>query len=156
MKAVIQRVSRAEVAVDGAVVGQIGLGLLVYVGVAVGDGPDQARKLAQKTAAMRIFEDDQGKMNLAAADVGGAILAIPNFTLQANATKGNRPAFTAAAAPQQAEALYDIFAVTLQQAGIEVAKGSFGAHMIITSVADGPVNIVLDIAPSSGKEAAAT
>ena len=147
MKAVLQRVRRAEVTVDSAVVGRIDAGLLVYVGVGAGDTVDQARKLAEKVAALRIFKDDAGKLNLSVCDVGGGVLAVPNFTLQADARKGRRPAFVDAARGDQAQPLYDAFVKHLVEFGCRVATGLFGAHMLIDSLADGPVNIILDISP---------
>lgn len=147
MRAVLQRVRRAEVAVDGAVVGRIGPGLLVYVGVGVGDQAEHARRLADKIAGLRIFKDDGDKLNLSVRDVSGGVLAIPNFTLMADARKGRRPTLTPAAPPEVARSLYDEFVGALAGLGAQVATGTFGAHMLITSEADGPVNIVLDMPP---------
>jgi len=152
MKAVLQRVSHARVTVDSDVAGQIDRGLLVYVGVSVADGPDQAAKLADKVAALRIFEDDAGKMNLSVRDICGRLLVVPNFTLQADARKGRRPAFVNAARPAQAEPLFHAFVAALTALGCSVATGVFGAHMHIDSQADGPVNIILDIPPEGDNE----
>ena len=148
MKAVLQRVRHAEVTVDSTVVGLIDAGLLVYVGAAGGDTPDEARKLAEKIAALRIFEDSDGKLNLSVRDVAGGVLVVPNFTLQADARKGRRPAFTGAARGDQARPLCNALAGFLADLGCQVATGVFGAHMIIDSQADGPVNIILDIKPA--------
>jgi len=117
------------------------------VGVGTGDTPVQARKLAEKVAALRVFTDEADKLNLSVRDVGGGVLAIPSFTLQADARKGRRPAFVDAARPDQAQRLYDAFVKDLAEIGCQVATGVFGAHMHIDSLADGPVNIILDIRP---------
>ena len=148
MKAVLQRVRHAEVTVDSTVVGLIGAGLLVYVGAAVGDTPDEALKLAEKIAALRIFEDSDGKLNLSVRDVAGGVLVVPNFTLQADARKGRRPAFTGAARGDQARPLCQALTGFLAELGCQVATGVFGSHMLIDSQADGPVNIILDIQPA--------
>ncbi len=150
MKAVLQRVGHAEVTVDGTVAGDIDHGLLVYVGVAVGDTAAEARALADKIAALRIFTDEADKMNLSVRDVAGGLLVIPNFTLQADARKGRRPAFVNAARPEQAQPLFDAVAARLAALGCSVRTGVFGAHMHIDSRADGPVNIILEI-PSAGE-----
>lgn len=147
MKAVVQRVLSAAVEVDGRTVGRIERGLLVYLGVAVGDGADQAAKIADKVAGLRIFEDGEGRLNLSLQDVQGGVLAIPNFTLLADARKGRRPAFVDAAAGEVARPLFDAFVTAIGAAGVPVAQGVFGASMKITSVADGPVNILLDLPP---------
>ncbi|MFA6135041.1 MAG: D-aminoacyl-tRNA deacylase [Phycisphaerae bacterium] len=155
MRALIQRVAWAEVEVDGGIVGRIKQGLLVYVGVGPDDQAAQARWLAGKIADMRIFEDDQGKMNLAVQDIRGGILAVSNFTLLADARKGRRPSFVAAARPEPAQELFDIFVREVAQRGVPVSTGLFGAHMDIRSQADGPVNIVLDAAlPTEGQATA--
>ena len=145
MKAIVQRVRDAEVEVDSRVIGHIDLGLRVYVGVGVKDTAQNASQLADKIAGLRIFEDDEGKLNLSVGDVKGGILAIPNFTLMADARKGRRPAFVEAAEPDAAEPLYKEFISSLKQQGCEVAAGQFGSHMIIRSSAEGPVNILLDM-----------
>jgi D-tyrosyl-tRNA(Tyr) deacylase len=146
MRAVIQRVQWAEVEVEGRLVGQIKRGLLVYVGVAPQDTPVEAARLADKVATLRIFEDEQEKMNLSVQDIAGGVLAIPNFTLLADARKGRRPAFDGAAPPDLARGLFDAFRTALARSSKgQVAAGIFGAGMVIRSAADGPVNIVLDI-----------
>ncbi len=144
MRVLVQRVRSAEVQVDGQTVAEIERGLLLYLGVAAGDGPDQARWLAEKVAEMRIFEDEAGKMNLSVRDVRGGVLAVPSFTVLADARKGRRPSFDAAARPEAARSLFDAFAAALEGAGLTVARGVFGATMLIRSDADGPVNIILD------------
>ena len=144
MRAVIQRVKQARVEVGEQIVGQIARGLLVYVGVSTTDGPDQAEWLAGKVASLRIFEDDRSKLNLSVQDVRGGVLAVPNFTLMADAQKGRRPEFTQAACGDDARELFETFAAELSRAGCNVATGRFGATMIIHSVAAGPVNILLD------------
>ncbi|MBS3820906.1 MAG: D-tyrosyl-tRNA(Tyr) deacylase [Planctomycetes bacterium] len=145
MRAVLQRVAEASVEVDGRVVGQIGPGLLVYVGVAAGETHAEAVALARKVAGLRIFDDPDGKLNLSVQDAGGAILVVPNFTLQADTRKGRRPSFVNAAPGQQAEWLTRAFVDALVAEGAEVARGVFGADMTIRSVARGPVNVVVDI-----------
>jgi D-aminoacyl-tRNA deacylase len=147
MRAVIQRVRSAAVTVDDETVGRIDVGLLVYVGVATTDGPADADFLAEKVAHLRIFPDEQGKMNLSVQDVRGGVLAVPNFTLLADARKGRRPAFVKAAPPEQAEPLHEAFISGLRARDCQVSRGVFGAHMLVDSVADGPVNIVLDSPP---------
>ena len=144
MRAVVQRVARAEVRVEGHPVGAIGRGLLVLVGVGQEDGEDAARLLADKIAALRIFEDDSGKMNRALAEVGGEVLVVSQFTLLGDVRKGNRPSFTAAAPPEQADALYQRTCELLREKGLRVATGVFRAHMEVELVNDGPVTILLD------------
>ena len=144
MRAIVQRVSQARVEVGEQIVGQIGLGLLVYVGVSTSDKLGQAKWLASKIANLRIFQDDQAKMNLSVQDARGSVLAVPNFTLMANAQKGWRPAFTAAACGDEARELFETFSAELTQAGCDVATGKFGAEMVIHSVGAGPVNILID------------
>ena len=144
MRACVQRVSRARVTVGGEVSGQIGKGLLVLLGVAKEDTPADARTLAKKIAGLRIFEDDQQKMNLALADVGGAMLVVSQFTLLGDCRKGRRPSFVDAALPEVAEALYEVFTDTVAALGIEVATGRFRQHMEVELVNDGPVTILLD------------
>ncbi|HET8539475.1 MAG TPA: D-aminoacyl-tRNA deacylase [Anaeromyxobacter sp.] len=144
MRAVVQRVSRAEVRVAGQATGRVGRGLAVLLGVARGDGEDDARQLAEKVAALRIFEDDAGKMNLSVRDVGGAALVVSQFTLLGDARKGNRPGFTDAAPPEEANALYERFCALLRERGLEVATGVFRASMEVELVNEGPVTILLD------------
>jgi len=145
MKAVVQRVRWAEVEADGDIHGRIAAGLLVYVGIAASDTPSEAARLAEKVAHLRIFEDPDGKLNVSLRDVRGDVLVIPNFTLLADARRGRRPAFAAAARGNAARSLFDAFADALEQAGVQVAKGVFGAHMVIRSAASGPVNLILEL-----------
>lgn len=144
MKACIQRVSRAQVMIDGQVVGQIGPGMLVLLGVAAGDRPADAQALATKVAGLRIFEDDEGKTNRSLAEVGGAMLVVSQFTLLADCRKGRRPSFTDAAPPEQAAELYQAFVAAVQAEGIPVATGRFRQHMEVELVNDGPVTLILD------------
>jgi len=144
MRAIIQRVRQAQVVVESKTVGRIEQGLLVYVGVGPADTLDDAARLAEKIACMRIFEDEHGKMNRSVQDVRGGVLAVPNFTLYADARKGRRPAFVGAARPEQAAELFKAFRIALAAAGCTVQAGIFGAHMEITSLADGPVNIIYE------------
>ncbi len=144
MRAVVQRVSRAQVRVDATVTGSVGRGLLVLLGVARGDGPEDARAMADKLAALRIFEDPDGKMNLSVADVGGGVLIVSQFTLLGDARKGNRPGFSDAAPPEEASALYQAVCDLVRARGLPVAQGVFRAHMEVELVNDGPVTILLD------------
>ncbi|HUR36434.1 MAG TPA: D-aminoacyl-tRNA deacylase [Terriglobales bacterium] len=144
MRAVIQRVTRASVTVDGEVVGQIGRGLLVLLGVATGDDEAAADYLADKTLGLRIFEDDAGKMNLSLADVGGEALVVSQFTLYGDVRKGKRPSFDRAARPEEANRLYEHFVQRIRAAGIQCATGKFQAMMDVELVNDGPVTILLD------------
>jgi len=143
---VVQRVLRASVRVAGEVRGTIERGLLVFLGVANGDGEDAARFLAEKLAALRIFEDDAGKMNRSVVDVGGGVLVVSQFTLYGDARKGNRPSFSDAAPPEAANALYERFCAMLREKGLAVATGVFRAEMAVELVNDGPVTILLDSA----------
>ena len=145
MRVIIQRCSRAEVRVDGQIVGQIGKGFMVLVGITEGDTHAQVELLAKKVAQMRVFEDSEGKMNLSLHDVGGAILSISQFTLYADCKKGNRPSFIKAARPEVAEPLYELFNTVLREEyGLQVETGRFGADMKVDFVNDGPVTIILD------------
>jgi len=144
MRAVVQRVSRGEVRVDGASVGAVGRGLVVLLGVARGDEEADARALADKVAGLRVFEDAAGKMNLALAEVGGGVLVVSQFTLLGDARKGNRPSFIDAAAPELGSALYERFCALLREQGLPVATGTFRATMAVELVNDGPVTILLD------------
>jgi D-tyrosyl-tRNA(Tyr) deacylase len=144
VRAVVQRVSRAEVRVEGRVTGAILRGLLVLLGVAQEDGPADADLLADKLAGLRIFEDAAGKMNLAVAEVGGGLLVVSQFTLLGDARKGNRPSFVDAANPETANALYERVCARLREKGLAVATGVFRAHMDVELVNDGPVTILLD------------
>ena len=145
MRVVVQRCSRAQVRIDGAVVGSIGQGFMLLVGITEGDTKAQAELLAKKVAQMRVFEDEQGKMNLGMQEVGGAILSISQFTLYADCKKGNRPSFIKAARPETAEPLYNYFNDLLRtQYGLQVETGRFGADMKVDFINDGPVTILLD------------
>lgn len=144
MRAVLQRVAWAEVQVAGEIVARIEQGLLVYCGVNIADTPADANALARKVAHLRIFDDEDGKLNLSVQDAGGAILLVPNFTLQADTRKGRRPAFVNAAPGPAAEPLTETFANALRHEGAEVKQGVFGADMTIRSAARGPVNVVVD------------
>jgi len=144
MRILIQRVSRASVTVGRERVAAIGRGYLALVGVTHGDSAATAGKLAAKTARLRIFEDDAGLMNLALADVGGEVLAVSQFTLYAEARRGNRPSFSDAARPEQGEAVYAAFVEALRIEGVPVQTGIFGAHMHVELVNDGPVTILLE------------
>ncbi len=146
MRAVVQRVSSAQVRVDGLVVGQIERGFLVLVGITHGDGEAEARMLARKLVGLRLFDDADGKMNLSLADVGGAVLSVSQFTLYGDVRKGRRPSFVEAARPEQAEPLYQRFCHLLAAEGVAVAQGVFPAHMEIVLVTDGPVTLWLDTA----------
>ena len=144
MRACVQRVSQAHVSVGEEVVGRIGPGLLVLLGVAAGDQEDDVRQLADKIVALRIFDDDAGKMNRSLADVGGAMLVVSQFTLLADCRKGRRPSFIAAAPPELAERLYETYVAAIGAQGIPVATGRFQAHMDVELVNDGPVTLLLD------------
>lgn len=144
MRALLQRVSQAEVRVEGEVVGRIGAGLLVLLGVGDQDDEADADALASKVSKLRIFGDDEGRMNLSLIDTGGEALVVSQFTLYADARKGNRPSFVRAAAPHRADDLYQRFCDTLVSAGVGVATGTFQASMQVESINDGPVTIWLD------------
>lgn len=144
MRAVVQRVREASVTVDGRVVGACGAGLAVLLGIAAGDTEEDARRLAGKVARLRIFENEEGRFDRSLVDVAGEALAISQFTLIADTRKGNRPSFTAAAEPAEAEPLYERFCEALAAEGIRVARGVFGARMQVSLVNDGPVTIVLE------------
>jgi len=144
MRALVQRVSRAAVYVDGETVASIGHGVVVLVGVTHGDTETQAEWLARKVAGLRIFEDAEGRMNAGLLDVGGDALVVSQFTLYADARKGRRPSFTEAAPPEVAEPLVDHFARALAAMGVPVQTGVFGAHMLVEIHNDGPVTILLE------------
>ena len=144
MRAVVQRVLRASVAVNDQITGEIGRGYLVLIGVQVGDGEPDAAYIAEKVANLRVFEDAAGKMNLALAEVGGAILAVSQFTLLGDARGGRRPSFIAAARPEEANALYEAVVADWRARGLVVETGVFGADMAVSLVNDGPVTILLD------------
>ena len=144
MKAVIQRVTRASVEVDGMIVGRIGAGLLVLLGVAKGDDERDLSYLFEKLQTLRIFGDDQGKMNRSLVDVGGALLLVSQFTLLGDTSKGRRPGFDLAASPEAARALYEQAVERLRSAGLTVETGVFGAHMQVELLNDGPVTFIVD------------
>ena len=144
MKALLQRVSEAGVSVEGREIAAIGPGLVVFLCAETGDTGDQARFLAAKTARLCIFADPAGRMNLSLQDSGGAALVISQFTLAANWRKGNRPGFSGAAGPKEGKRLYETFADCLQDEGVPVARGRFGADMAVRLVNDGPVTIWMD------------
>jgi D-tyrosyl-tRNA(Tyr) deacylase len=144
MRAVVQRVSRASVAIAGETAGQIGLGLLVLLGVGQDDTQSDAAYLAEKIATLRIFEDGQGKMNLSVFDAGGAVLAVSQFTLYGDARGGRRPSFISAARPEQAEPLYEYFVARIRSTGLRCETGRFQQMMSVEIVNEGPVTILLD------------
>ena len=144
MRALLQRVSRASVTVDEQIVGQIGWGLLVLLGVGQGDSETQVKTLADKIVHLRIFGDDEGKMNRSLLDIGGEVLVISQFTLHADVRRGRRPSFTDAAPPSIAEPLYERFKEAIASYGLTVASGIFGAYMTIEIRNEGPVTIWLD------------
>lgn len=144
MKLVIQRVSQASVSVDDAVIGQIGKGYMVLIGVGADDTKELADKYIRKMLGLRIFEDENGKTNLSLKDVGGSLLLISQFTLYANCRKGNRPSFVEAGNPVLAEKLYEYMIAKCKEEVSDVQTGSFGAHMVVSLVNDGPFTIVLD------------
>ena len=146
MRAVVSRVAWARVVADGELTGEIGPGLLVLVGVTSGDTEDDAAWLAAKLAGLRIFDDGQGKMNRSVTEAGGGALVVSQFTLYGDARKGRRPSYVAAAPPEVAAPLVEAVAKALAGAGVPVASGRFGAHMLVESAGDGPVTILLDSA----------
>ncbi len=146
MRVVLQRVRRACVRVDGAVVGEIGPGFLALTGIAADDTPATVDAMSAKVAGLRIFDDADGRFNLALADVGGSVLVVSQFTLIADLRRGRRPSFLGAARPEVAEPLVERFAAGLRAAGVPVESGRFGAHMDVELVNDGPVTLVLDSA----------
>lgn len=144
MIALLQRVAQASVSVDGQTVGEAGKGLCVLVCAVKGDTEQQARLLAQKVLRYRIFEDEDGKMNRSVSDLKGDLLLVSQFTLAADTSRGNRPSFTPAAAPDEAKRLFDVFVEECGSAGLKTATGVFGAHMTVNIVNDGPVTIWLE------------
>lgn len=144
MRAVVQRVDRASVTVDNKVVGQVDKGLMVLFGVAPDDTDKDLNYIVDKVAGLRIFEDDQDKMNLSVQDVGGSILAVSQFTLYGDCRKGKRPSFDGAAKPELANSYYEKFVVALRDKGIKVETGVFRAHMLVELVNNGPVTMLLD------------
>jgi D-tyrosyl-tRNA(Tyr) deacylase len=144
MRLVLQRVSHARVSVDGRTVAEIGPGMVILLGVAPQDGEEQVRFLVEKIANLRIFEDEQGKINRSLLEVDGAALVVSQFTLYADTRKGRRPSFTDAALPEIARPLVDRFAELLRAQGVPTGQGEFGAHMLVEIANDGPVTIVLE------------
>ncbi len=144
MRAVVQRVKEASVAVEGQEVGRIGQGILVLLGVGHKDGPEDAKYTAEKVVHLRIFADEQGKMNRSLLDVDGGLLAVSQFTLWGDCRKGRRPSFVAAAEPAKAEALYEAFIDHVRSIGVTVASGRFQEMMEVSLVNDGPVTLLLD------------
>lgn len=144
MRAIVQRVKNAKVSVDGKIAGQIGTGLLVYLGVGKGDNESDAAFIAEKIVNLRIFPDGEDKMNLSVKDTGGQVLAVSNFTLFGDCRKGRRPGFDSAAEPAIAEKLYEKVIELIRAAGIDVQKGIFAAYMIVENSNDGPINFLLD------------
>ncbi|MBI4962682.1 MAG: D-tyrosyl-tRNA(Tyr) deacylase [Desulfomonile tiedjei] len=144
MRAVVQRVSRASVSVDAKVVGEIGHGMLVLLAAAGTDGPEQVRWMAEKLSGLRIFSDEQGKMNLSLDQVAGEMLIVSQFTLYGDCRKGRRPSYAGAAPPEQAQALYRDFIQEIRKGGIPTQEGIFGAMMMVDLVNDGPVTLIVD------------
>lgn len=146
MRALIQRVTQARVEVEGAVIGEVGPGLLILICAMQGDTEAEADRLAAKIAKLRIFRDEEGRMNRSVLDVGGAALVVSQFTLAGDTSRGNRPGFSTAAPPAEGERLYEYFAAQAQAQGLAVATGRFGADMAVSLVNDGPVTIWMDTA----------
>ncbi|MBQ3426326.1 MAG: D-tyrosyl-tRNA(Tyr) deacylase [Clostridia bacterium] len=144
MRAVVQRVTRASVKVDGETVGEIGNGLLIFLGVGEGDTETDMKYIADKAIGLRIFSDSEDKMNLSVTDVGGSVLVISQFTLYGDCRKGRRPSFAASMEPQGANALYERFKEYIAESGIDVKSGEFGADMKVELLNDGPVTLLLD------------
>ena len=144
MRAVVQRVKRASVSIEGEVVGAIGPGLVILLGIKEGDGEEEAKWMARKVANLRIFSDQEGKFNLSALDVDGEALVVSQFTLYGDARKGRRPSFTQAAPPEVAEPLVEKFVQFLRETGLKVKTGRFGAEMLVEIHNDGPVTIILE------------
>ncbi len=145
MRATLQRVSQAEVRVDGAIVGRVGRGWLVLLGVGHGDTEQHAARMADKVVRLRLFGDTEGKFNLSALDIGAEILVVSQFTLYADTTRGRRPSFVDAAEPEKARALVDRFAQMVRDYGLKVETGLFGAHMEVSLTNDGPVTVNLTV-----------
>ena len=146
MRAVVQRVSRAQVVIDGEITGQIGLGLLILLGVGHDDTEADANYLAEKIAGLRVFEDDQGKMNRSVQDIGGSVLAVSQFTLYGDVRRGKRPSFDSAAPPEKARHLYEFFVEQIRSTGLRCETGRFQEMMKVELVNEGPVTILLDSA----------
>ena len=147
MRALVQRVSEASVTVNGDVTGQIGRGLVVFLGIRNNDTPSLADQLARKVIQLRIFPDEEGKMNRSLAEVSGELLVVSQFTLYGDTRKGNRPSYTEAARPELAEKLYNYFVNACRETGMQVATGVFQAHMDVRLVNDGPVTLMCDAEP---------
>ncbi len=147
MRAVLQRVRRGRVSVDGRTVAEIGRGLVILVGVGHGDTEEEARWIAEKCAVLRVFEDEAGKTNLSVLDIGGEAIVVSQFTLYADTRKGRRPSFIRAAPPEVAEPLVERFAVILRERGVPTQTGVFGAHMLVEIENDGPVTVLLEREP---------
>ncbi|NLO74753.1 MAG: D-tyrosyl-tRNA(Tyr) deacylase [candidate division WS1 bacterium] len=150
MRIVLQRVSQARVTVDGETTGEIGRGLLLLVGLGTEDGEEEIEYWVRRVPELRIFPDEQGRMNRSVMEVGGGILAVPNFTLYAEVSKGRRPGFGAGAKPERAAALFERFTTALGARGVQVEAGRFGEHMEVALVNDGPVTLILDDAAVRG------
>ena len=150
MRSIIQRVSEASVTVEGEIVGQIGPGLLVLLGVGHHDTDQQVAWMAEKLTGLRVFEDEQGKMNLSLIDTGGSMLVVSQFTLLGDCRKGKRPSFIDAAPPEQANALYEQFVGAVQGRGVTVATGRFRTHMEVALVNDGPVTLIVESPANEG------
>jgi D-aminoacyl-tRNA deacylase len=146
MRAVVQRVSRAQVVIDGGITGQIGLGLLILLGVGHDDTEADANYLAEKIAGLRVFEDDSGKMNRSVQDVGGSVLAVSQFTLYGDVRRGKRPSFDRASPPEKARQLYEFFVERIRSTGLRCETGRFQEMMKVELVNEGPVTILLDSA----------
>lgn len=144
MRAILQRVSKGSVSVDGKLVADIGLGYVVLLGVGHDDTQEKARELAEKTVYLRVFGDDEGKMNRSLLDVGGEMIVVSQFTLHADTSRGRRPSFINAAKPELAEPLVDYFIEQVRGFGVQVQSGIFGAHMVVDIQNDGPVTITLE------------
>ncbi|MBT9160138.1 MAG: D-aminoacyl-tRNA deacylase [Dehalococcoidia bacterium] len=143
MRALLQRVSRASVSVDGQIIGKVGPGLVAFIGVEIGDTETDARYVAEKTASLRIFSDETSKFNLSALDTGGEILVVSQFTLLADTRKGRRPSFTEAAPPEKAQVLIESFVHFIRSTGLRVETGQFQKHMLVEIHNDGPVTILI-------------
>lgn len=151
MRAVVQRVARAAVRVGQETVGEIGPGLAVLLAVATGDGPEQAQALAEKTAHLRIFDDEDGRLNRSVLDTGGRILVVSQFTLYGDTSRGRRPSFVRAARPEHAQAMVDVYVERLRELGPAVSTGQFRAVMLVEIHNDGPVTLILDADPPGGE-----
>jgi D-tyrosyl-tRNA(Tyr) deacylase len=145
VKVVLQRCTSACVKVEGQIVGEIGPGWVAFVGVEAGDGEEQARKLSEKVAGLRMFDDAEGRFNLSVRDVNGSVLAISNFTLCGDTKKGMRPSFSRAAPPDGARELFETFVTLLRASKVPVSTGTFGAHMAVNVENDGPVTLILEV-----------